>query len=78
MTEFADLVAKHGPFPLGIFVGIILARMAYSKALHYLNEEKKALRIEKKQLRETVEAQQNRIDKLHQEAYPLIAQGERQ
>lgn len=65
----AKFVADYGPFPLGIIVGIVLAKFAYSDALSYTQKEKDALREEKKQLRETVDAQQVRIDKLHNEIY---------
>jgi prefoldin subunit 5 len=64
-------IAEYGPFPVGIIVGIILARGAYNKAFSYLDEEKKELRNEKKELRETIQAQQERIDKLHDQLYQL-------
>jgi len=69
MSEFFRIVAEYGPFPLGIIVGIWLARGAYSQSLRYSEKEKAELREEKRQLRETIEAQQKRIDLLHDEAY---------
>jgi len=69
LTTLIEAVAKFGPFPLGILVGIILARFAYRDALMYSEKEKTALREEKKQLRETVQAQQERIDKLHEDVF---------
>lgn len=69
MTEFFHIIAGYGPFPFGIVVGIWLANRAYSQSLKYSEQEKSELREEKRQLRETIEAQQKRIDLLHDEAY---------
>jgi len=69
MDKFIEIVSGYGPFPLGILVGVMLAKAAYSQALEYLERVNTALTEEKKQLRETIEAQQTRIDLLHDEAY---------
>jgi hypothetical protein len=50
-------------------VGIWLARGAFNQALKYMGQTHAGLLEEKKQLRETIEAQQKRIDLLHDEAY---------
>lgn len=74
-TVVWSTIAGYGPFPIGIVIGIYLARSAYSTALKYLNEEKKELREEKRELRKTIDAQQKRIDTLH-DRVPLPNNGE--
>jgi hypothetical protein len=69
MDKFIEIIAGYGPFPAGIIVGVWLARGAYNRALTYMEKITIELREEKKQLRETIEAQQKRIDLLHDEAY---------
>jgi len=69
MDKFFEIIAGYGQFPFGIVVGIWLARGAYNQALKFMGQTHASLLEEKKQLRETVEAQQKRIDLLHDEAY---------
>lgn len=76
LKTITEAIVTYGPFPVGIVVGILLARFAYHDAMKYINEEKNSLREEKKQLRDTIEAQQQRIDLLHQQAYSQSDTGE--
>jgi prefoldin subunit 5 len=80
MSEFFIVawktIAEYGQFPVGIIVGIYLARSAYNKALNYMNEEKRELRNEKKELQGTIEAQQQRIDILHDKIFRIEEKGE--
>ena len=64
-------MAGYGQFPAGIIVGILLARGAYSKVLQDSHSEKKEIRNEKNELRETIQAQQKRIDELHNQIFSI-------
>ncbi|MBM9519245.1 hypothetical protein JWG39_05345 [Desulforhopalus vacuolatus] len=69
-----DTVSAWGQFPSGIFVGICLAHKAYSKAFGFMEKTIEQIREEKKELRQTIVAQQDRIDILHDEVRSTIAQ----
>ena len=66
--DFANIwgtIKEWGPFPSGIIIGIWLARGAYNKALDLMKNEIEQMRTEKQELRQTIVAQQERIDVLH-------------
>ena len=69
VSEVVRIVSGYGPFPFGILIGMWFASRAYRTALNYSDKEKDELREEKRQLRETIEAQQKRIDILHDTAF---------
>lgn len=71
LTVAWNTIAGYGQFPVGIVIGIFLSRSAYNRALDFMNEEKKELRNEKKELQKTIQAQQLRIDTLHDKIFRI-------
>lgn len=64
-NKILEIVGQYGPFPFGIMVGILINKWVVSKLLNLTEREKEALRQEKKELHELVNAKEDRIDKLH-------------
>lgn len=60
-----SLANDHGPFPLGIVVGILMSHFAYSSATKMHLAERDANREERNEQLKLISVQQDRIDKLH-------------
>lgn len=63
--KIIELAAQYGPFPAGIVFGVMIKGWSASQLLKLTEREKKALRDEKRELIELIQAKDSRIDKLH-------------
>lgn len=70
MDKILEVVAQYGPFPVGIMVGIWLSRWANAQLFNLMRRENDALRQEKKELLELIQAKETRIDLLHDKYLP--------
>lgn len=65
MSAWVETLSQYGPFPLGVFLGIMIARWGFDKQVGYMNKTQEELQREKQALITHIETQNGRIEKLH-------------